>query len=189
MNCKNNTKIILLLSIGLLLIPGCHKSATAEDISLTAEDVVLNDPFLTTLFYSKETIITSDVLQSIKNKEEFKTMYAYCKTPYYLDLAMDLGEFILGISDKEEIIEVSDLIAYSTHNTYILNIGLNILVSRNDCISKIFSSDVNFPIINGLLYFGWGWKKYSAIATLEDYIKTNKSFEKTISKMKIQMLN
>lgn len=156
MNYKNNTKIILLLSIGLLLIPGCHKSPTAED-------VVLNDPFLTILFYSHETSITSDVLQSIKNKEEFKTMDAYCETPDYFDLAMDLGKFILGISN----------IDHNPLNSYLLNplnMGRSILASRNYCIPTEFSSNVNFPIINGLLYF-WSSEKYSAIATLEDYIK------------------
>ena len=161
MNCKNNTKIILLLSIGLLLIPGCHKSATAEDISLTAKDVVLNDPFLTTLFYYSKGTITSDVLQSIKDneisQEERKTKYESCKNLYQSNFTY-LADFILDNPNKEETMVNSALI-----------IGLSQLMINNDCISVVFRDNINFPIIKGLLYSGW--ENFSAIATLEDYIK------------------
>ncbi len=161
MNCKNNTKIILLLSIGLLLIPGCHKSATAEDISLTAEDVVLNDPFLTTLFYYSKGTITSDVLQSIKDneisQEERKTKYESCKNLYQSNFTY-LADFIFDNPNKEETMVNSAL-----------NIGLSQLMINNDCISVVFRDNINFPIIKGLLYSGW--ENFSAIATLEDYIK------------------
>ena len=172
MNFKNNTKIILLLSIGLLLIPGCHKSPTVEEI-------ILNDPFLVThTYFWYHTLISSDALQAVKDKKMSQEEQDTAKTAC-----------IKILENAQPLLENGDNADGSMNmDRRLLEAGLNRLLANNNCLAifrnflgvknpptLIFpiSNSINFPIVKGALYdyvFD-DYKGYYAIVTFEDFIK------------------